>query len=171
MARVIADLENQLVEAMGRFAKDIGIVGVSEGRVLGRLVLSNRPLTQDEIMELSGASRGNVSTALKTLMEGGFARKVWVKGSRKEHYEAVTDLWRVTLSFMLDRMSRQITAVHEEFLELLADGIQLKKNGESAAERRAASRLVQRVELLTGFTAGGRNLVDTVRKLIDRNKT
>ena len=167
----IETLETRFVEAMARFAKGAGIVGVVEGRLLGRLILAGRPLTQDDLMTCTGVSRGRVSMALKELAEGGFIRPAGTAGSRRVHYEAQANLWRVTIGFVLARIGREILAVHEEFLAVLEEGRRLSAQGPGAAEKLAAFRLVRQVERLTAYTDGARKLMAAVQKLVEREKT
>lgn len=166
----IEELENRFTGAMAYFAKEVGIVGAAEGRLLGFLILAGEALSQDNLMEKSGMSRGNVSMALRVLIESGFIRKTRRKGDRREYYEAHADLWRVTLGLVLDRISRQIETAHNEFRELLAEGRNIKKNDRDAGERRNAARLVRQVEKLEGYITGAYKLMDSVRRLVGRSK-
>ncbi len=169
MTPPLDQLETRFAEAMARFAKEVGIVGATEGRLLARLILGDEPLTQDDLMAQVGASRGNVSTALKILAEGGFIRTTTMRGSRRAYYEAQPNLWRVTIGFVLMRIGHQIEVVHQEFLTLLEDGRDVKRNGGSAEERRNAAHLLRQVERLTTYTDGARKLLQTVRKLVGRD--
>jgi|GEM_PF-5533954 len=167
---MIEQLQHRFVEVMGNFAKEVGIVGASEGRLLGYMILSNRALSQDDLMEMSGASRGHVSTALKTLISGHFVKKTTVKGSRKEYYEANQDLWRVTIGFVLRRISQQIDIIHVEFNEILRETNSIKSGNNSASEKRSALQLQKRVEKLSIYTKSAHALLSTVEKLVNRGK-
>lgn len=160
----------RFVEVMATFAKEVGIVGATEGRLLGHLILADEPLTQDDLMALTGSSRGNVSTALRNLLEGDFVCKIRVSGSRRDHYEARADLWRITIGFVIRRIGRQIKTAGGEFLRILDAARALKTSGKSAAVKRDAARLFNRVETLTTYTNGASKLLETVQKLVERGK-
>jgi DNA-binding transcriptional regulator GbsR (MarR family) len=159
-----------MVEAMGQFSKDVGFVGATEGRLLGYLILADKPLTQDDLMALSGNSRGNVSTAVRTLIEGGFARKTTQRGSRREFYEASATLWRTTILFVITRIARQIDWVNEEFRQILDEARELKR-APAAAERQLAAHFIRRVETLSRYTSSAHKLLGTVTRLVERSKS
>lgn len=167
---MIDQLQRRFVEVMGNFAKEVGIVGASEGRILGYLILSDKPLSQDDLMEISGGSRGHVSTALKTLIVGHFAKKTTIKGSRKEYYEANQDLWRVTIGFVIRRIGQQIDIIHAEFTDILKETALIKNSNHSASEKRSALQLQKRVEKLSLYTKSANTLLSTVEKLVTRGK-
>jgi len=168
MVTALSALEDRFVEAMAIFAKEAGIVGAAEGRILGRIILADKPLTQDELMELTGASRGAVSMSLRTLTEAGFVRKCFVKDSRRDHYEAPESLWRITIGFVLARIGRQIEWVNSEFTEILAAARNLKNSAPEAVQRRAAARLVNRIGKFQVYTVGALDLIATVQKLVSK---
>lgn len=64
-------------------------------QLYGILYMSNRPLSLDEIVARSGASKGNVSINIRELEKLGAVRNVWIKGSRKDYYEAELDIKKI----------------------------------------------------------------------------
>jgi len=168
MTRAIDELETAFVEAMAHFAKEVGIVGATEGRLLGRLILAGKPQTQEELMARTGASRGNVSTALRALADAGFIRKRRLAGSRKEEYESRTDLWGVTVGFVLAHIRRQLETLRVEFGTIRAEAAAAKHSGLTAPARHKAAHLADRLETLLSYTDGAAKLLDAVRRLVDR---
>ncbi|AIJ04962.1 hypothetical protein JH146_0111 [Methanocaldococcus bathoardescens] len=77
-----------IIELFSELAKIHGL-NKSVGAVYAVLYLSDKPLTISDIMEELKISKGNVSMSLKKLEELGFVKKVWIKGERKNYYEAV----------------------------------------------------------------------------------
>ena len=57
------------------------------------LYLSTKPLAAEEIAETLGVARSNVSNSLKELQGWGLVKLVHVMGDRRDHFEALTDLW------------------------------------------------------------------------------
>lgn len=162
-------LTRRMVEAMGQFSRDVGFVGATEGRLLGYLILSDSPQTQDDLMARSGSSRGKVSTALRILVEGGFVRKTTQRGSRREYYEAGANLWRITILFVVRRIGAQIHSVNEEFTRILEEARGLKARSQDAAQRAAAGRFIRRVETLSRYTRSAGTLLQTVTRLVSRS--
>lgn len=56
------------------------------------LFLSDELLCLNDIAETLGISKGNASVNIQELEKLGVVRKIWVKGSRKDFYEAELDL-------------------------------------------------------------------------------
>lgn len=59
------------------------------------LYLSNEPLSLDDMVERLKISKGSASINIRALERYGVVRKVWVKGSRKDYYEAEADISKV----------------------------------------------------------------------------
>lgn len=158
----------RFTEAMATFAKTIGLCGQVEGRVFARLVLSQSPLTQDELMALLGCSRGHVSQAIRNLLEAGFVRKATQPGSRRVVYETHNDLWRITVGVWLLRMRRQIELLHDEFMDLRNAALALRQNGSSAESREQAHQLLRHIERFERFAKTAQNLTQTVSRFVER---
>ena len=63
------------------------------GRVVGLLIFEAGPLSLDEIAEQLQHSKGPVSQITRRLTEHGLIRKVWVPGSRRDHYAAEEEIF------------------------------------------------------------------------------
>jgi len=59
------------------------------------LYLSNKPLCLDDMVERLKISKGSASVNIRALERYGVVRQIWVKGSRKDYYEAETDISKV----------------------------------------------------------------------------
>lgn len=59
------------------------------------LYLSNKPLSLNDMLERLKISKGSVSTNIRALERYGAVRRVWVKGSRRDYYEAEMDISKV----------------------------------------------------------------------------
>jgi len=159
----LEELQERFIDAVGRFAKEIGITGYTEGKIFGQLLLAFEPLTQDDLVEKLEISRGKVSTALKTLTEQNFVKKTGVKGSRREYYEAELNLWKVTLSYVLHQIGGRLGQLTLIFDQILDEGRTLKKTGDSSTERRNAALLVRRVQKLQVFVKAAQGLLKQVQ--------
>jgi len=80
-------------------------------QLYGILYMSDRPLSLDEITERLGASKGNVSINIRELEKWGAVRKIWVKGSRKDYYEAELDIKKILSNKLKSSMQRRLASV------------------------------------------------------------
>src|SRR5918998_3254029 len=83
------------IEGMGAASATSGVLSQLQGRIFAVLFLEDHPLSLDEIAEALQLSKSNISINIRALVEWHLVRRVSVPNSRKDHYEAVADLWRV----------------------------------------------------------------------------
>lgn len=135
------------VDGIGAAAATSGILNQLQGRIYGLLYLQAEPLSLDEICEALQQSKSNVSVNVRALVEWNLVRQIHRAGSRKDHYEAATDFWRVMLEIMERRFRwniRQVIATVDE-TERAATA------GRSKTDRRDAAFLAGRLEALRQF--------------------
>jgi HTH-type transcriptional regulator, glycine betaine synthesis regulator len=111
-----ADVQNELarardlgIDTCGRIAEFWGFTRTM-GRTFGLLYLSREPLPQTEIQKRLGISAGSASMTLTALGRWGVVHRVWVRGERREHYEAETDFWKMISGVLNERERREIGA-------------------------------------------------------------
>src|SRR5262252_10879388 len=78
------------------------------GQIHGLLYLSDRPLHAEEICDTLSIARSNVSTSLKELTDWGLVRIVHVMGDRRDHFEALHDIWEILRVIASGRRRREI---------------------------------------------------------------
>lgn len=61
------------------------------------LYLNNAPLSLDDMVERLKISKASASVNIRELENYGAVRRVWVKGSRKDYYQAETDIAKVIM--------------------------------------------------------------------------
>lgn len=83
-------------------------VNRSVSQVHALLYLSDHPLHAEEICEVLGLARSNVSNALKELQGYGIVRRQHVSGDRRDHFVAETDLWDMLMKIAVERKKREI---------------------------------------------------------------
>src|SRR5437879_1455674 len=111
------------VDGMGTAAATSGILSQLQGRIFGLLYLQDRPLSLDEITDELQQSKSNVSVQIRGLLDWQLVRQVRVAGSRRDHYEAATDFWRVMQAIVERRFRwnlRQVLATADETERALA---------------------------------------------------
>ena len=83
-------------------------VNRSVAQVQALLILSDRPLTAEEIADALGMARSTVSTSIRELIAWKLIRRVPVLGDRRDHYEAEADLWQIMARIAQGRKEREI---------------------------------------------------------------
>lgn len=83
-------------------------VNRSVAQIQALLYLSTVPLNAEQICEELGIARSNVSNSLKELVGWKLIRRVPVSGDRREHFEAVTDVWDIATRVAQGRKEREI---------------------------------------------------------------
>src|SRR5688500_15612611 len=97
----ITDKSGKLPETVERFILHWGDMGGQWGvnrsvsQIHALLYLSERPLTAEDIADALGIARSNVSNSIRELMAWDLIRRVPIKGDRRDHFEAETDLWEM----------------------------------------------------------------------------
>lgn len=128
------------VDGMGVATATSGILSELQGRIFALLYIEARPMSLDEIAAELQQSKSNISITIRGAVEWHLVRRVSVPGSRKDHYEAATDFWRVMQEIMERRIrwtSRQVMATIDETKRMDAEG----RKREAKAIEFTASRL------------------------------
>jgi DNA-binding transcriptional regulator GbsR (MarR family) len=137
------------VDGMGTASATSGVLSQLQGRIFAVLYLEDHPLSLDEIAEALQQSKSNISTNIRGLVEWHLVRRVAVRGSRKDHYQAADDFWRVMQEIMERRFRwniRQVIAACDETGRAAEAG----GGGSRAGERAFVQR---RLEALRAFAA------------------
>ena len=157
-AKEIQGMDPQLSQALDSFiesagkisANMLGMVSKVGGQIYALLFLARRPLSLDEISEALKISKGNISINIRMLEEHKLARKVWVKGTRRDYYEANRDYPRKLLKGFFDRVREGI----EDSLRVIHkcrgqfESVKTELDGE---EHEDAEFMVQQLNLLSAF--------------------
>src|SRR5438128_5844695 len=105
------------IEGMGAASATSGVLTQLQGRIFAVLFLEDHPLSLDDIAEALHLSKSNISINIRGLVEWHLVRRVSVRNSRRDHYEAASDFWRVMQEIMERRFRwniRQVIAACDE---------------------------------------------------------
>lgn len=83
-------------------------VNRSVAQIQALLLLSERPLTAEDISDKLGMARSNVSNSIRELLNWKLAMRVPVLGDRRDHYVAETDMWQMASKVAQGRKEREI---------------------------------------------------------------
>lgn len=113
----------QLKEAQEKFISAWGTFGTQWGinrtmaQIHALLLVSESPLSAEDIMDALNISRGNVNMNVRELMSWGIVHKVLKFGERKEFFTAEQDIYKTAIQILKERRKRELIPV----LELLND--------------------------------------------------
>jgi predicted transcriptional regulator len=98
----------QFIEGMGLYFERLGVPRIG-GRILGLLMLAERPLTLDDMARLLKVSRASVSTNARMSVAVGMVEHVSLPGDRRDYYVFSPNAWtrRIEAALpLLDLMRR-----------------------------------------------------------------
>lgn len=140
MNKSTEEIREGLMEAMGRITSFWGFSKIM-GQLYGLLYLSPKPLTLDDMVESLSVSKGNVSINIRALERWNMVKNVWVKGDRKDYYEAETDFWKIVKGVLREREKKEFDLALESVTKLLHKSTELQKTSKDAAAAFAVDRL------------------------------
>ena len=83
------------------------------------LYLNEGPMSLDEIVDRLKVSKGNVSINIRELEHWGAVEKVWVKGSRKDHYKAnlnIKEIFTLKVKAGISKRLQEINSIINDFM-------------------------------------------------------
>ena len=141
--------------ALERFVLQWGDMGGQWGvnrsvsQIHAVLYLSDHPMTADDIATALGMARSNVSNSLKELMAWNLIRRVPIKGDRRDHFEAETDIWEIFQRIAKGRKEREIDPAIAVLKSCVAETERDPAVGEVAGRR--LKEMLAFVELMDGW--------------------
>jgi len=153
---------DRFIESAGKISANmLGMVNKVGGQIYALLFLSREPLSLDDISEILQVSKGNVSVNIRLLEETKLVKKIWVKGSRRDYYEANRDYPRKFLKGFFDRLRegvdesiRIINRCHIQFNDALNE---IGPESEQLADARF---MLQQLDLLKMFYSAASRLFE-----------
>jgi len=173
MKTQIEEIREGLMDSMGRITSFWGFSKIM-GQLYGLLYLSPKPLTLDEMAESLAISKGNVSINIRALERWSMVRAVWIKGDRKDYYEAETDFWKIVKGVLREREKKEFDLALDSVSRLLQKSVTAQKTAKNEETAFAVDRLkkledfIQTMDKLVGVLM---TLEDLKRNIFGINKT
>lgn len=140
MTNHVHELQHGTMETMGKITAFWGFSKIM-GQLYGLLYLSPKSLTLDEMAESLSISKGNVSINIRALERWNMVRQVWIKGDRKDFYEAETDFWKIIRGVLKEREKKEFDQALVSIGGLRKRGEEVHKKAKSAETAFAVERL------------------------------
>src|SRR3984957_11788209 len=124
------DTKDSIPEAVRRFVLEWGNLGERWGvnrsvsQIHALLYASKQPLSAEDIADVLGIARSNVSNSLHELQSWNIIRSVPILGDRRTFYTAETDLWNLMSRIAAGRKARELdpaAAALRECVEMTRD--------------------------------------------------
>jgi len=121
-------MNNELIKAQDVFLEKINVICNKFGlnnimaQLYAILYLSARPLSLDDMVERLKISKGSASVNIRALERYGVVRQVWVKGSRKDYYEAEADISKVIIERIRSMAQGRLSEV-DDMINLSTDAL------------------------------------------------
>jgi len=148
----LSKARDRFVEGIGRLAATVGVSRVI-GQLYAMLFLSEKPLCLDDMVERLKISKGNASLNIRKLESFGVAKRVWVKGDRKDFYQAELDLEKIIKGELIDiaksRMKIALDTVTET--EDLIKKAQANLNEEEKRRRKLYLKRLESAKEINNF--------------------
>ncbi|MDO8603575.1 MAG: ArsR family transcriptional regulator [Candidatus Omnitrophota bacterium] len=135
MSKNLTDVQDVFLGKINHICNKFGLNNIM-AQLYALSYLSKAPLSLDEMSERLKISKASVSINIRALERYGVVRKVWVKGSRKDYYEAEMDITKVIMeSFksMAERRLLEIDDILKSSYDVL-DSVDLKNGKEEGVK-------------------------------------
>jgi len=165
-------MNEQLEQAHDLFVEKMGFLGTLFGfskligQIYGSLYLSPKPLSLNDLMDILHVSKGSISTNIRELEKWGGCQKVWIKGDRKDFYEAEVNFKKIINKRLLDAVKRRLNTaseISESTKEVIAKS---EVNTLTLEEKEYLKFYKQRMAKIDSFKGKLNFLLGTVTKLM-----
>ncbi len=146
----------KLDEAKQHFIQSWGTLGSNWGvnrtmaQIHALLLVSNEPISTEDMMEQLQISRGNANMNTRTLIEWGIVTKTHIPGERKEFFVTDKDIWALARQIVKQRRQREI----EPMMRVLEEVKNVEGND---SETKEFKELIDNID---GFTQKADDLMD-----------
>ena len=164
MNKKLESVQNKFLESASRLSDTFGLNGFV-AKLYGILYLNAKPFSLDEMAEALGVTKGNVSINIRELEKWGAVRKVWVRGSRKDFYEAELDVRKVFSNKLKSSIQKRISEISVVLTE--SHRIIESANGElNDEEKDIAKGYEERLKKIEEIKALALNALNLAEKLL-----
>jgi HTH-type transcriptional regulator, glycine betaine synthesis regulator len=156
--------QDQFIENIGRLCDSFGLNRFI-AQLYAVLYLSDKPLSLDEITQKLKVSKGNVSINIRELENWGAVRNVWIKGSRKDYYEANLDVKGVILKKVKSGIQKRMGET-SDMIDGFKSIIQSPEKDWTEEEKRMAKTFEDRLKKIEELKSLAMTAVTLADKLV-----
>lgn len=141
------DIRERFIAAAGDLTQSLGF-GRNLGQIYGHIYFSPDPQSLDDLCESLGISKGSASMSVRQLEQWGALKKIWVKGSRKDYYEAGDEFGKIIRRAFIDMVGRTTESADDLIKESEA---WLKRHGKNGSKHDYHAFVSSRLQKLQDF--------------------
>ncbi|SES99121.1 DNA-binding transcriptional regulator GbsR, MarR family [Salinibacillus kushneri] len=140
-------------QVISEFSKTLEMFDLSpsEARLFVTLYINQKPMTLDQMSQALGKSKTSMSTGIRSLLDANLVERVWIKGVRKDLYQANERLYRMFMSAFiyrwLDAANRQEQSL-KEIDKMLADHENISDNDYLKTLRKRINDMIEFLHLI-----------------------
>lgn len=148
MDTVLAEAQDIFLDRINRICNKFGLNSMM-AQLYAILYLSNRALSLNDMVERLKISKGSVSVNVRALERYGAVRRVWIRGSRKDYYEAETNISKV----IIDRAKVLVQMRLIEIDEMIKSAYAVFDSAKyfEGEKKREVDSFIQRIKELENF--------------------
>ncbi len=155
-------VHDNMLDGLGQLSNYFGFPKVM-GQIFGALLMADRPLCLDDLVERLDISKATASMNVRTIENMGMVRQVWVRGSsgKRKYYEAETDFWQIITNILSGRelrdVDRALTVMEENVKRLKASMPDMTDEN-----RQLAEVYIDRIARMQGLFRFAQLMIETV---------
>jgi DNA-binding transcriptional regulator GbsR (MarR family) len=154
------EAKRNFVEAWGTLGTNWGI-NRTMAQIHALLMVSEEPLSTDEIMEILDISRGNANMNTRALIDWGLAERKIKLGERMEFFVGEKDIWKVAVKIIRERRKREIDPLRATLRDL-------KMIDDKDQKKEEYQRFMKLLDDIDGFADSADKIADKM-VLADKN--
>ena len=121
----LEDVQDKFIHHWGTLGSAWG-VNKTMTQIHAVLMVTDDPVTTDDLMERLKISRGNAHSNVKELVNWGIAKQIFIPGERKDYYTAEKEPWKLLCTVARERNRREIVPAIEAINECLEEALGIK---------------------------------------------
>ena len=105
-------VQDIFLERINKICREFGLNNIM-AQLYAILYLSNKSLSLNDMVDRLKISKGSVSINIRALERYGAVRRIWLKGSRRDYYEAETDISKVIMDRIRSMAQRRLSGLED----------------------------------------------------------
>ena len=110
MDEKLLEAQDILLEKVNKICRDFGLNNVM-AQLYVILYFSHKSMSLDDMSKRLKISKGSVSVNIRSLERYGAVHRVWIKGTRKDYYEAETNISKVVMERFKSMAERRMSVI------------------------------------------------------------
>lgn len=151
------EAKNKFVQTWGALGSQWGI-NKTMAQIHALLMVSNEPISMEDIMEELQISRGSASMNLRGLIDWGIVYKEYKAGERREYFSSEKDLDEMAVKISRERSKREIKPA----LKVLKEVSTIQNNGSEETKQ-----FIEQTTKLYDFVLQADNMLEKATEFKD----